>query len=71
MGCWVSLWCQYADAFWEIGMTQTAQPLWLSAANYEEHIAPMLDALGHELEGQYIGLVRHHVMKRRGSRVEP
>ncbi|MDE0686939.1 MAG: hypothetical protein OXI61_02110 [Candidatus Poribacteria bacterium] len=40
-----------AQVFWEIGMTETAQPLWLSAANYEEHIAPMLDALGRELEG--------------------
>ena len=40
-----------AQAFWEIGMTETAQPLWLSAATYEEHIAPMLDVLGRELEG--------------------
>jgi len=40
-----------AQAFWEIGMKETAQPLWLSAANYEEYIAPMLDALGRELEG--------------------
>ena len=40
-----------AHGFSEIGMTETAQPLWLSAANYEEHIAPMLDALGQELEG--------------------
>ena len=40
-----------AQAFWEIGMMETAQPLWLSAANYEEHIVPMLDALGRELEG--------------------
>ena len=32
-------------------MTETAQPLWLSAATYEEHIAPMLDALSRELEG--------------------
>ena len=40
-----------AQAFWEIGMTETAQLLWLSAATYEEHIAPMLDALGRELEG--------------------
>ncbi len=40
-----------AQALWEIGMTETAQPLWLSAATYEEHIAPMLDALGRELEG--------------------
>ena len=40
-----------AQALWEIGMTETAQPLWRTAANYEEHIAPMLDALGRELEG--------------------
>ena len=40
-----------AQALWEVGMTETAQSLWLSAANYEEHIAPMLDALGRELEG--------------------
>ena len=40
-----------AQALWEIGMEGTAQPLWLSAATYEEHIAPMLDALGRELEG--------------------
>ena len=39
-----------AQAFWEIGMTETAQPLWLSAATYEEHIAPMLDVIGRELE---------------------
>ena len=40
-----------AQALWEIGMQETAQPLWLSAATYEEHIAPMLDTLGRELEG--------------------
>ena len=40
-----------AQALWEVGMTETAQLLWLSAANYEEHIAPMLDVLGRELEG--------------------
>ena len=40
-----------AQALWEIGMQETAQPLWLSAATYEEHIAPMLDVLGRELEG--------------------
>lgn len=40
-----------AQAFWEIGMMETAQPLWLSAATFEEHIAPMLDVLGRELEG--------------------
>ena len=38
------------QALWEVGMTETAQPLWLSAATYEEYIAPMLDALGRELE---------------------
>ena len=40
-----------ARALWEVGMIETAEPLWLTAANYEEHIAPMLDALGRELEG--------------------
>ncbi len=40
-----------AQALWEVGMMETAQPLWLSAATYEEHIAPMLDVLGRELEG--------------------
>ena len=40
-----------AQALWEVSMTETAQPLWRTAANYEEHIAPMLDALGRELEG--------------------
>ena len=40
-----------AQALWEVGMTETAQPLWLTAANYEEYIAPMLDAVGCELEG--------------------
>ncbi|MYA72991.1 hypothetical protein F4009_06420 [Candidatus Poribacteria bacterium] len=40
-----------AQALWEVGMTETAQPLWLSAANYEEYIPPMLDVLGRELEG--------------------
>ena len=40
-----------AQALWEVGMTETAQPLWLSAANYEEYIAPMLDALGSRIRG--------------------
>ena len=40
-----------AQVLWEVGMTETAQPLWTTAAKYEEHIAPMLDALGRELEG--------------------
>ena len=39
-----------AQALWEVGMTETAQQLWRTAANYEEYIAPMLDALGRELE---------------------
>jgi hypothetical protein len=39
-----------AHALSEIGLTETAQPLWASAASYEERIAPLLDALGRELE---------------------
>ena len=34
----------------EMGMLETAQPLWMSAAAYEESIAPLLDGLGRELE---------------------
>ena len=34
----------------EMGMLETAQPLWMSAAVYEESIAPLLDGLGRELE---------------------
>ena len=40
-----------AQALSNIGTSETAQALWLSAATYEEHIAPMLDVLGRELEG--------------------
>ena len=40
-----------AQALSNIGTSETAQSLWLSAATYEEHIAPMLDVLGRELEG--------------------
>ena len=40
-----------AQVFAEIDMKETAQPIWLSAAGYEERIAPMLDVLGRELEG--------------------
>ncbi len=40
-----------AQALSDIGTLETAQSLWLSAATYEEHIAPMLDGLGRELEG--------------------
>ena len=39
-----------AQALTDVGISETAHSLWLSAANYEEHIAPMLDVLGRELE---------------------
>ena len=39
-----------AHVFSEVGMLETAQPLWMSAAAYEESIAPLLDSLGRELE---------------------
>lgn len=39
-----------AQALTEVGISETPHSLWLSAANYEEHIAPMLDVLGRELE---------------------
>ncbi|MDE0085459.1 MAG: hypothetical protein OXU23_07085 [Candidatus Poribacteria bacterium] len=39
-----------AQALSDIGIPETAKSLWLSAADYEEHIAPMLDVLGRELE---------------------
>ncbi len=39
-----------AQALSDIGISETAESLWLSAADYEEHIAPMLDVLGRELE---------------------
>jgi hypothetical protein len=31
-------------------MAETAQPMWTAAASYEERIAPLLHALGRELE---------------------
>ncbi len=34
----------------DMGMAETAQPMWASAASYEERIAPLLDALGRTLE---------------------
>ena len=40
-----------AQVFSEIDMKEAAQPIWLSAAGYEERIASMLDVLGRELEG--------------------
>ena len=39
-----------AQVFEEMGMTATAQPLWLSAASYEERLAPLLESLGHAAE---------------------
>lgn len=39
-----------AEAFAEMGLTETAQPLFLSTAAYEEQIAALLDTEGHELE---------------------
>jgi hypothetical protein len=39
-----------AEALAEIGMVETTQPLFLSAAAYEERIAALLDADGRELE---------------------
>jgi hypothetical protein len=39
-----------AQALTTIGMAQTAQPLWASAASLEERIAPLLDAAGDEVE---------------------
>ena len=39
-----------AQVLSEVGMLETAQPLFLSAAAYEERIAPLLDTLGRDLE---------------------
>jgi hypothetical protein len=39
-----------ARTFADMGMAETAQPLWAAAASYEERIAPLLDALGRPLE---------------------
>lgn len=39
-----------AHAFAQMGMTETAQPLWRSAASLEERIAPRLDAIGRSRE---------------------
>ncbi len=39
-----------AQALSEVGMVETAQPLFLSAAAYEERIAALLDTEGQELE---------------------
>jgi hypothetical protein len=39
-----------AQAFSTMGLAETAQPLWASAASYEERIASLLDAHGDSLE---------------------
>jgi hypothetical protein len=39
-----------ARTFADMGMAETAQPIWMAAASYEERIAPLLDALGRDLE---------------------
>ncbi len=39
-----------ARTFADMGMAETAQPIWTAAASCEERIAPLLDALGRNLE---------------------
>jgi hypothetical protein len=39
-----------AQALATMGMGQTAQPLWVSAASFEERIASLLDAYNEDLE---------------------
>ena len=39
-----------AQALTEMGLPETAQPLWACAASYEERIAALLDAHGDDLE---------------------
>jgi hypothetical protein len=39
-----------ARTFADMGMAETAQPMWAVAASYEERIASLLDALGRNLE---------------------
>jgi hypothetical protein len=39
-----------AQALTTMGLPETAQPLWASAASYEERIAALLDAHGESLE---------------------
>lgn len=39
-----------AQAFAQMGLTQTAQPLWQTAGSLEERIAPRLDAIGRNRE---------------------
>src|SRR5438132_12906034 len=39
-----------ARTFADMGMAETAQPIWAAAASHEERIAPLLDVLGRDLE---------------------
>jgi hypothetical protein len=39
-----------AQALAEMGMPETALPLWVSAASYEERLAPLLEGLGEDRE---------------------
>jgi hypothetical protein len=39
-----------ARTYADMGMAETAQPIWAAAASCEERIAPLLDALGRNLE---------------------
>jgi hypothetical protein len=45
-----SLTLSKAQSFDTMGMPTIAQPLWVSAASFEERIASLLDAQGHSLE---------------------
>ncbi len=39
-----------AQAFSEMGLNETAVPVWSCAASYEERIAPLLDVIGRDAE---------------------
>jgi hypothetical protein len=39
-----------AQAFADMGLEETARPLWSSAASYEERIAPLLETIGRDDE---------------------
>ena len=39
-----------ARAFADMGMAETAQPIWAAVTSLEERIAPLLDALSRDLE---------------------
>jgi hypothetical protein len=39
-----------ARTFADVGMAETAGPIWVAAASLEERIAPLMDALGRDLE---------------------